>query len=470
MTTDTKGTGIIGWVITLADIIAACLLLYAFAHLFSGTSPRAIVYGTKSAMVLLSVSIIITTFIIPSVIHKRKMKDGEVIKRNIEAVALEVFIFVLICRLMTTSGNYVIFGVQYGVLLFIVTMAMRVCERNILNYFRSKGRNSRKILFLGSDPANLAVYNELISDPSTGYKVMGYYSDGVLEDAPEKLLKLGSKDDFKHYMETAEDPISEIEEIYCSLSHSESEYIQEVMQFCDKNVIHFYYVPRIFGNIQLSLHPEIFGSMVIYTNHHEPLNNVNNRIVKRLFDIVVSAIVLIFMLPFLPIIALIIKIQSPGPLIFKQERTGFNGDTFTCYKFRSMHVNSNADTLQATKNDPRKFAFGNFMRKTNIDEFPQFFNVLIGDMSIVGPRPHMVFHTEKYSQLIGKYMVRHFSKPGITGYAQVTGFRGETEQLWQMEGRVKKDIWYIENWSMWLDLKIIALTAWSIIHPDKAAY
>lgn len=135
-----------------------------------------------------------------------------------------------------------------------------------------------------------------------------------------------------------------------------------------------------------------------------------------------------------------------------------------------MHINKDADKIQATKDDPRKFPFGNFMRKTNLDEFPQFVNVLKGDMSIVGPRPHMVYHTEKYSQLIGKYMVRHFSKPGITGYAQVSGFRGETEHLWQMEGRVEKDIWYIENWSLGLDIKIILLTAKSILFPDKAAY
>jgi putative colanic acid biosynthesis UDP-glucose lipid carrier transferase len=135
-----------------------------------------------------------------------------------------------------------------------------------------------------------------------------------------------------------------------------------------------------------------------------------------------------------------------------------------------MHVNADADRVQATKHDPRKFPFGEFMRKTNLDELPQFLNVLKGDMSIVGPRPHMIFHTEKYSALIGKYMVRHFSKPGITGYAQVTGFRGETEELWQMEGRIQKDIWYIENWSMWLDIKIIFKTALTIIFPDKAAY
>ena len=147
-----------------------------------------------------------------------------------------------------------------------------------------------------------------------------------------------------------------------------------------------------------------------------------------------------------------------------------NGKTFMCYKFRSMHINDEADMTQATLDDPRKFAFGRFMRKTNIDEFPQFFNVLLGDMSIVGPRPHMLHHTEVYSQLIDKYMVRHFSKPGITGWAQVSGFRGETKELWQMEGRIKHDIWYIENWTFWLDIKIIFKTALSLFWNDKNAY
>ena len=135
-----------------------------------------------------------------------------------------------------------------------------------------------------------------------------------------------------------------------------------------------------------------------------------------------------------------------------------------------MHVNNGSDLQQATASDPRKFAFGNFMRKTNIDEFPQFFNVLLGDMSIVGPRPHMLHHTEVYSRLIDKYMVRHFYKPGITGYAQITGFRGETRELWQMEERIRRDIWYIENWTFWLDLRIILRTAMTLVVHDKNAY
>ena len=171
-----------------------------------------------------------------------------------------------------------------------------------------------------------------------------------------------------------------------------------------------------------------------------------------------------------PIVALIIKRQSPGPIFFKQLRTGMNGKDFMCYKFRSMAVNSDSDTVQAVKDDPRKFPFGSFMRKYNIDELPQFLNVLKGDMSIVGPRPHMLYHTEVYSRLIQKYMVRHFVKPGITGWAQVSGFRGETHELWQMEERVKRDIWYIEHWTPWLDFRIIWMTLKSFVVHDEQAY
>lgn len=161
---------------------------------------------------------------------------------------------------------------------------------------------------------------------------------------------------------------------------------------------------------------------------------------------------------------------SPGPIFFKQKRSGEENKEFWCYKFRSMRVNKDSDKVQATLNDPRKTRLGNFMRKTSIDELPQFINVLLGDMSVVGPRPHMLKHTEEYSKLIDKYMVRHLVKPGITGWAQVTGFRGETKELWQMEGRVERDIWYLEHWTFMLDLYIIYKTVKNAVRGEKEAY
>lgn len=354
--------------------------------------------------------------------------------------------------------------------LFLALIFVRMAERSILNYVRKKGRNCRNVLFIGSDPANLAVYEEIMSDPTMGHNVLGYFSNDEIEGAPECFMKLGDRNDLEQILNGEEKFDKRIDDLFCSLSHSDKDELRKIIRYCDKEVIHFYYVPRIFQNLQMSLKPEIIGNSVVFTNHFEPLADVGNRMIKRAFDIVCSSLVLICMLPVLPVIAIIIKKQSPGPLTFRQKRTGMNGEEFLCYKFRSMHVNKDADRLQATKDDPRKFPFGNFMRKYNIDELPQFLNVLKGDMSIVGPRPHMTLHTEQYSALIDKYMVRHFAKPGITGLAQVTGFRGETEELWQMEGRIRKDIYYIENWSFWLDIKICLLTAISMVYHDKNAY
>ena len=191
---------------------------------------------------------------------------------------------------------------------------------------------------------------------------------------------------------------------------------------------------------------------------------------KRCMDIAGSLIGLALTGIAFVIFAPIIKKQSPGPVFFAQVRVGKNGRQFKFYKFRSMKVNTQCDTLQATENDPRKTRIGEIMRKTSVDELPQFINVLKGDMSIVGPRPHMLKHTEEYSNLINKFMVRHFVKPGITGWAQVTGYRGETKELWQMEGRVQRDIWYIEHWTFLLDLYIMYKTVYNAIRGEKEAY
>ena len=198
--------------------------------------------------------------------------------------------------------------------------------------------------------------------------------------------------------------------------------------------------------------------------------NPSGMFFKRCFDIAFSIVACLAIALFIPIIALIIKLQSRGPIFFVQDRTGKYGRTFRCLKFRTMRTNGECNIRQCTKHDPRVFPFGRFLRRTNLDELPQFFNVLMGDMSIVGPRPHMLYHTDYYSKLIPHYMNRHFVRPGITGWAQVTGFRGETRELWQMEGRVRRDMWYINHWSLWLDLRIMVMTVKTIFVRDEMAY
>ena len=240
------------------------------------------------------------------------------------------------------------------------------------------------------------------------------------------------------------------------------------MNYCENHLIRFYSVPNVRNYVHRAMKVEYVDDVPVLTLRSEPLLNPFNRIIKRLFDVIVSLTFIVTCFWWIAaIVALITKITMPGPVFFRQKRNGINGDEFTCLKFRSMRVNADADKVQATKNDPRKTKWGNIMRKTNIDELPQFINVLLGDMSIVGPRPHMVKHTEEYGALVDKYMVRHYTKPGITGWAQVTGSRGETSELWMMEERIKKDIWYVENWSLLLDLKIIFKTITNVFGGEK---
>ncbi len=471
-----RGSDLVRWMVIVADFIILNIVLFIAIDWDKISVPIVFYHATKLCYFVANVSLFIGELLFSSIIHIRRVKIMQVTGRTFKLILTTMICFNLTMAYLLKGGYDLIkFSIFFATATYICLIFSRILELNVLKYFRSRGRNIKTVLFIGNDPAVLEMYNTLMEDSSAGYRVHGYYADEKLTDAPKELKWLGNLHRLNEVMsESINNTIngipSNIEEVFCCLSHDLSKEIVRVMQFCDKNVIHFYYIPRQFGEYSLHLDSQLYLGKSVFTNHHEPLGKLGNRAIKRGFDIIVSSLVCMCILPFLPIIALIIKIQSPGPIFFKQARTGLNGETFQCIKFRSMHVNKDADTIQATENDPRKFAFGNFMRKSNIDEFPQFFNVLKGDMSIVGPRPHMLHHTEIYGAIIDKYMVRHFSKPGITGWAQVTGYRGETKELWQMEERIKRDIWYIENWSFWLDLRIIYLTAKSIIIHDKNAY
>lgn len=466
-----NGNEIIKLIVRLGDFVLLNIVLLFFYNLKSDIVPVFFHNNIKMIILIANFSMFLAQNFITPIIHQRITTFEKIFTRVFKLTIIQSATLFFFTKLITEAGGFFHFLLFYVPTLFLAIFLLRGIEWFILKRARQLGINTRSILFVGDDPANILVFREMASDPSTGYKVRGYYAEKQMEDCPESLRYLGNISDLKDFINNAEEGNNiHIDEIFCSLSQDESETIVKIMQYCDKHITHFFYVPRQFGNFRLNLKPQQFGDQTIFTNHQEPLASPGNRFIKRSFDIIFSLIVCIVLLPFIPIIALIIKKQSPGPILFKQARTGLNGKTFTCYKFRSMHVNDNADMQQATLDDPRKFPFGNFMRKCNIDEFPQFYNVLIGDMSIVGPRPHMLHHTEVYSSLIDKYMVRHFSKPGITGYAQVTGYRGETKELWQMEERIRRDIWYIENWTFWLDIKIIFLTFTSLFIPDKKAY
>jgi len=262
-----------------------------------------------------------------------------------------------------------------------------------------------------------------------------------------------------------------IKEVYVSLTADKLSEATCLLQEAERQCVRLKFVPDFSKSLASPFSINYMGDFPVISMRKEPLEEMHNRFRKRLADILFSVAVIIFIMSWLyPIVALLIKMQSPGPVLFKQLRNGRNNEMFWCYKFRSMKINNNSDTKQATKNDDRVTKIGRFLRKSSMDELPQFFNVLMGDMTVVGPRPHMLKHTEQYRAIIDKYMVRHFLKPGITGWAQVNGFRGETSNLDQMEKRVEHDIWYMENWSAMLDVKIVFLTIINALKGEKEAY
>lgn len=468
MITNNRNNIIRGGII-LCDFIVLNSLLALFCSFGSYLLPTGLLQDLRLFYFVSNVALAISEGFFSSIIYLRIVSFRQICQRTGELALGQVCLFYLSLHFLSTSSHLFNHAITFFLCFYFCLILSRICERIFLKWFRQKGGNVNTVIFVGSDRSILDVYKELISNTSTGYKALGYYADKEIKKAPNELKWLGTLTDLDERLASG-NSLFHPNTCFCSLSHEEADRVIRIIKYCDEQVIHFYYIPRKFGDFHLHLQAEQIGTINAFTNRSLPLLDPTNKALKRGFDIVFSSVVCLCLLPLLPIIAICIKCQSKGPIFFKQKRTGLNGRDFYCYKFRSMHQNAHADTQQATKKDPRKFPFGNFMRKTNIDELPQFINVLKGDMSIVGPRPHMLYHTEMYSHIINKYMVRHFSKPGITGWAQVTGFRGETKELWQMEERIHRDIWYIENWSFLLDLKIIAMTAIGFIKPDKNAY
>lgn len=262
-----------------------------------------------------------------------------------------------------------------------------------------------------------------------------------------------------------------IDEVYCCLSTVDPQIINEITNFSESNLKEVKYIPSYGKIYSKKLSYQNYGLIPVLSLRTIHLEDNFNSFIKRSFDILFSTLVLVFLLSWLiPLLAIVIKINSRGPVFFKQKRNGYNFREFWCYKFRSMKLNREANTSQATKNDYRVTSIGKYLRKFSIDELPQFFNVLVGDMSVVGPRPHMLKENEKYKSTIDKFMVRHYVKPGITGLAQTKGFRGEIETNHDIVNRIKYDIYYIENWSFMLDLKIIIETVINVVRGEKKAY
>lgn len=400
------------------------------------------------------------------VLHNRIVRPEKIITRIIYTVSTHLILMVTVLGIMKQTGLSRIFLLTFYIVFFILLCIWRLSFRYCVKQVRKKGWNSRSAIIIGSDNSVVELYHQIADDTTFGYQVAGIFNDDHSHDFPQQANYLGKIENVISWLKK-----HSVNEVFCCLPSSRQEEILPIIDYCENNMIRFYSVPNIRSYLKRKMKMELFGDIPVLYIRDEPLMQSENKLIKRTFDFVCSSLFLCTFYPFIyAIVGCIIKITSPGPIYFKQDRSGENGKVFKCIKFRSMKVNKDSDILQATKDDPRKTKFGDFLRKSNIDELPQFINVWKGEMSMVGPRPHMLKHTDMYSSLINKYMVRHLVKPGITGWAQVTGYRGETKELSQMEGRVRKDIWYIENWSFLLDIRIIILTVTNVLKGDKKAY
>ena len=427
-------------------------------------------YERSGSWFLLVVSCIAAAWILGIKISERGRSSVNIANR---AILNAAFTFALYNGLMAIIYELVLQGkllLLQAVITGFLYVLWHLFLRKVIGSIRRRGSNNYTVAMVGSDPNMLQVC-QFLTDSYTeeGYRVLGMFTDRP-DQIPQGVPNLGRPEDAIAYVIKNGDSLKEM---FCSLNPAtETDYVNRLVSTCESQMVRFKYVPGMEGYPRRKMNISQLGSVNIISLHEEPLNTPLAKFIKRSADVVFSFLFLITLFPLIWLFCAIgIKLSSPGPVFFKQRRTGYEGKEFWCYKFRSMHQSADADTKQAEKGDSRVFRFGEFLRRSSIDELPQFINVFKGDMSLIGPRPHMLHHTDIYSDLIGDYMIRHLARPGITGWAQVNGCRGETKELSEMKERVEKDIWYIEHWSVELDVYIFFLTLWQLIrHEDEKAY
>jgi putative colanic acid biosysnthesis UDP-glucose lipid carrier transferase len=350
----------------------------------------------------------------------------------------------------------------------LVLVALRIITQSAASTVRQQKSPRKNIVVIGAGSYGERFYETVRTNPAYGYKVLGFLDDNGADSnvRPMILGRLGDLDRIAN-RET-------IDEVVIALPKADENTISELVAECENRCIRVALLPSenfSYGPLA-SRTIEHVGDFSLVRMREAPLDQWANRTLKRTFDILFSLIVLVTIFPVVFIVsAILIKLGSRGSIFFRQARTGEDGQTFTCYKFRTMQEDEDsAHRIQATKDDPRLTGFGKILRRTSMDELPQFWNVLRGEMSVMGPRPHMLKHTEDYRKIIAQYMVRHFVKPGLTGWAQVNGYRGATKNPDAMQRRIEHDLYYIENWSFLLDLTIVARTMVCVLRGDKNAY
>lgn len=384
----------------------------------------------------------------PKRVQGRRVEMANILKANL--LGLLIFIMVLfVIKLTNFSRNFI-------VIFFVTNIIMQVIMRNVIRFIlmsvRKSGFNMKHILLVGYSRAAEGYIDRIKANPQWGYVVRGILDDNVQRGTMYKGIKvLGRIENLFVIL-----PENKLDEIAITLGINEYSKLERIVNLCEKSGVHTKFIPDYNNIIPTRPYTEDLLGLPVINIRYVPLTNTINMLVKRMVDVFGSVAAIILFSPIMLLTCLIIKLTSSGPLIYKQERVGLHNRTFKMYKFRSMEIQKEHEEKKAwtTKNDPRVTPIGKFIRRTSIDELPQLFNILKGDMSMVGPRPERPFFVEKFKEEIPRYMIKHQVRPGLTGWAQINGYRGDTS----IKKRIEYDLYYIENWTLGLDFKILFLT------------
>ena len=393
---------------------------------------------------------------------KRQVYRKEFLLTYVKTIVFFFFLFLLFFQLFTFD-----YYQRNEIKILFIVFSLSLIFWKLLLYFiflfyRKSGYNYRNVVIVGYNSKAIELKDYFTDNPWAGYCFKGFF----VQQKFNKKDIIGTYHELENYVLNYH-----INEIYILIGDNHKSIHKIISSIISKHPVKVRFVPDLSDFASMNIKLVNYDNVPVMQIQQGPLNVWYNRLIKRIIDISFSVIIIGFILSWLiPFLKLIDFFNENDGLFFIQPRSGLNNGTFNCIKFRTMKKNGEAHTIQATENDKRITRLGKFLRKTSLDELPQFFNVLMGDMTIIGPRPHMLNHTEKYKIIVDKFMVRHTVKPGITGYAQIKGYRGEIKKIRDMKNRIRLDIYYIENWSVWLDLKIIFSTILIFIKGDKKAY
>lgn len=450
-----KNRNVLLWISFFADLcinLATLYFVFVLLNRYIGAP-----FGKKAmadAIIIVAItSLIYFLFNIYSL--KRFEKLHIALIRTIIAHLSAFFIATILIVLFSPEKRsfFIFSSICYGISL-VVILAKRTITTKLIHNMRTKDKFQRKIIIIGNGQGAVAFAEQIEDNAHFGYLIEGCVTD----DNNAKFKKLGGYADLNEILKE-HNPY----EVVIALDKEEEIEIQEIINICDNHGTRVLIVPATYKYFKSKCQIDMIGALPIINTRAIPLDNIANAAMKRIMDIVISLIMIILTSPIMLFAIIGVKLTSKGKVIFKQKRVGRNNKTFIMYKFRSMQENNESDTAWTTDDDPRKTRFGTFMRKTGIDELPQLFNVLFGSMSIIGPRPELPKYVEEYSKTIPLYMVKHQVKPGITGLAQIYGFRGNTS----IEKRIEMDIKYIENWSLFSDIKILVITPFKMFNRNE---